>query len=199
MEEHKGWLAGTVIIRKTKDDSRMLRNLVSLAFGATLLMAFLACSSSAEMRATRDLDAPATRNVQSAAGDEADHQETCIPLWPARVRLSGTIAEELKYGPPGYGENPKTDRRLHILVLRLKEPVDVCADTSRVAPQALVRRVQSIQLTEQVSENVLRRHLGVFVEVFGTLRRRVWPNDFTEALIRVDSIPALQLRFHKSA
>src|SRR5437867_9168181 len=48
-------------------------------------------------------------------------QGRCVPLWPARVRLSGVIREEHRLGPPGYGENPERDEKVTIFVLYLKE------------------------------------------------------------------------------
>jgi hypothetical protein len=109
------------------------------------------------------------------------------------VQLSGTIAAEHRFGPPGYGEDPKRDEKRVIFVLKLREPVNVCADTSKVSPAPVARLVKVVQL-ERMDAGVLRRGVGVSVEVFGTLRRNVWPSDYTTAVINIDSIPAFRPR-----
>jgi hypothetical protein len=153
----------------------------------------VACSSS---RKVDRLDSTmiTSRNPSAPAVDQGIH-ESCLQLWPQPVRLSGTIHREIKYGPPGYGENPSMDVRVEVFTLALKEAVDVCADTSNVAPQPIARNVKMLQLTEHVDKKDLRQNVGKFVEVFGTVRRQVWPGDYTEALIRVDSIPLLRSRY----
>jgi hypothetical protein len=151
------------------------------------------CSASSEKASASSARTPAVVSTPDTPPRIAA-QPDCVPLWPFPVHLSGTIVGEQKYGAPGYGENPKTDERLQVYLLKLNNPVDVCADTSSVAPQPRAKAVRFLQLTDHVSEEELRRHLGASVEVFGTLRRRVWPRDFTDALIRIDSIPSLRRR-----
>lgn len=115
----------------------------------------------------------------------------CIALWPERLSLRGSVRVESHYGPPGYGETPTQDKRLRIFVLKLPTPIDVCADTSTVAPQAMLQGVAALQLTDDVDTTALKKVMGIQVEVFGTLRHKVLGTDFTDVVIRVDSIPAL--------
>ena len=177
------------------DRHRMMRcQSTGVRLTVTVLMTLCACRSKQEPRASATSARPPTVASASDSAQRVAVQPDCVPLWPVPVRLSGTIEKEEKYGAPGYGENPKTDEKLQVYLLKLSVPIDVCADTSSVAPQPSAKGVRFVQLTEHVSEQELRRHLGVSVEVFGTLRRRVWPGDFTDALIRVDSIPALRRR-----
>ncbi len=153
----------------------------------TVLMTLCACSKQEPKASATSTHVPASPTTPDTAQSAAVERD-CLPLWPIPVRLSGAIVEKDEYGAPGYGEDPKTDERLRVYLLRVSEAVDVCADTSSAAPQPRVNGVHSLQLTGHVSGDELRRHLGGPVEVFGTLWRRVWPGDFTDALIRVDSI-----------
>ena len=41
------------------------------------------------------------------------------------VDLSGTVKTELRYGPPNFGENPRTDQKERIYVLVLDKPINV--------------------------------------------------------------------------
>lgn len=163
------------------------------ALKVAIVMSLCACCSKRQPNGSATSAQVATPVLRDSAS-AASAARICIPLWPTPVRLSGTIVREEKYGPPGYGESPKRDARLQVFLLELPEAVAVCADTSRVAPQPQAEGVRLLQLTEHVSIGSLRKHLGASVEVFGTIRRRVWPSDFTDALIRVDSIPVLEIR-----
>ena len=113
----------------------------------------------------------------------------CLPLWPTTLRLSGIVEVENRLGPPGYGETPAKDEKVTIFVLRLRAPVDVCAETSSVAPQPEVKGVRIIRLTGHVDPARLRRQVGLRLEVDGTLDHGARGMDFTQVLIRVDSIP----------
>lgn len=48
------------------------------------------------------------------------------------VSLTGTLKQELVYGPPNFGENPESDEKLNYLFLYPDKPLDcvVDADTS---------------------------------------------------------------------
>ena len=42
------------------------------------------------------------------------------------MRLTGTVTHRMFYGAPNYGENPKTDRRVRVPILRLERPITPC-------------------------------------------------------------------------
>lgn len=42
-----------------------------------------------------------------------------------QLEISGSLYLETQYGPPGYGANPKTDRRDRIGIVKLDDPMDV--------------------------------------------------------------------------
>lgn len=165
----------------------------------TLGMIAIAFACSRSKSVNRPADSVVIVGANTAPTEENSQPvpEPCFPLWPQSIRLSGTLSREIKYGPPGYGEDPKKDIRVEVFTLVLEKPINVCADTSSTAPQPIARDVTRLQLTEHVSKKDLTRNLGLSVDVFGTLRRQVWPSDYTDALIRVDSIPAIHRELGK--
>lgn len=171
---------------------RQLRYCARVAISSLLVATAGACSRR-EVHGNV-ADSVQTRSYPESQAEAQSPLGPCLPLWPAKVRLTGIIGIEQKYGPPGYGENPKRDKRMRIFVLKLTHPADVCADTSSVAPAPIARHVLTMQLTENLSAGALEKAVGISVEVFGSLRRQVWPSDFTDPIIRVDSIPAVSKR-----
>src|SRR5215207_2231308 len=134
--------------------------------------------------------APARPPEAPAPGPEATAPDDgCTPVWPSRVRLSGVLRAEEKLGPPGYGETPERDEKLTIYVLDLDQPRDVCADTSPDEPREAVRGAARMQLAGSVDPNRLKALVGRRIRVHGTLVHQVWGSDFTQVIVRVDSIP----------
>jgi hypothetical protein len=101
--------------------------------------------------------------------------------------------EQQKFGPPGYGETPARDERVTILILRLEHGIDVCADSTASDPRRVVRDARELQLTGRVDPARLHSYRGKKLTVFGSLYRKAWGTDYTDVLIRVDSIPELRL------
>lgn len=56
----------------------------------------------------------------------------------ATVRLTGRVEYQNRYGPPNYGENPKTDRLMHVPILRLDRPITPCKLTQFDSDKAKV-------------------------------------------------------------
>jgi hypothetical protein len=44
---------------------------------------------------------------------------------PAVVELTRKLVEQVLYGPPGYGEDPKSDSKEHAAILLLSKPIKV--------------------------------------------------------------------------
>jgi hypothetical protein len=58
----------------------------------------------------------------------AEKTPFCAPASVERgnqIELSGTLYREPHFGPPGYGEHPRTDRKDRIAILRLDAPMRV--------------------------------------------------------------------------
>jgi hypothetical protein len=63
-----------------------------------------------------------TTRAQASACD--CQEEDCV-RFGRQATLLGRIAEESRFGPPGYGEDPKTDKMITIFVIVLDRPVCV--------------------------------------------------------------------------
>jgi len=58
--------------------------------------------------------------VLTLASASAAQDKHWLSYEPAVVALEGGLTEEWKYGPPSYGENPKTDAKVRVPVLILE-------------------------------------------------------------------------------
>jgi hypothetical protein len=115
----------------------------------------------------------------------------CVPLRTVAVRLTGQMQEIHKFGPPGFGETPKEDVRLTIVLLRVTEPLDTCAGTFGDASQSALKGLSEIQL-DGLDPSLAKVALGAIVDVYGWLDPGTSSNDFTKIVLWVDSIPALK-------
>ena len=160
---------------------------------AALAIVLSACSDRAPAQHDRDLKllppspAPPPQAIPSVRVPSGGH---CIPVPPGPLRLSGTLAQEQRLGPPGYGESPDKDEHLTIYLLDLREPFMVCALDDRARVSNTVHRIKAMQLNGNVDPGQIR--VGATVTVFGTVEYQEASHDFTEVVVRVDSIPALR-------
>lgn len=60
-----------------------------------------------------------------------------------RVRLSGVISEKIYYGPPGWGEDKKNDKKLYEWILRLNKKL-TCVDGADTGEAGWDQNVQLI-------------------------------------------------------
>jgi hypothetical protein len=157
-----------------------------------------ACSKDASKRASTVELIPrtsVTHDGDSAAAASRTLREAqrsnCLPLWPVRLTLTGTLAREVHLGPPNYGENPATDEKDSIVVLRLSKPITACGDANadRADTSRHVGKVQLIKAPHAVLSN-----LGASVNVVGTLQHAVRGWHFLPIIMYVDSIPGLKER-----
>jgi hypothetical protein len=114
----------------------------------------------------------------------------CLPRWPARVAVSGTLRREVHPGPPGYGETPSEDERDTVVVLVPDRALTACADSADAARGVRPRSLRRIQLVH-VPRSTLAA-VGSHVTVYGGLDEATWGSHFTPFVIFTDSIPAIQ-------
>lgn len=106
---------------------------------------------------------------------------------PAIVKLKGKLTVELKYGPPNYGERPKTDVKVRVPVLILDEPVSVRAKPGDGFNANAVQRVRRIQLIFS-PEQPYKEFIGKKVFVEGTLFHAFSGHHYTKVVMDVHSI-----------
>jgi hypothetical protein len=104
---------------------------------------------------------------------------------PEQVKLIGKLVQKTFYGPPNYGESPKTDSREHQYILILDSPIDVAGN----AENETENRIREITLVvHDFKANPVRPWLSRRVAVEGTLFHAITGHHHTKILITVSSI-----------
>lgn len=105
---------------------------------------------------------------------------------PAVVTLTGKLVKKEFYGPPGYGEDPKTDRIEHASILLLDKPIKVVAEKDDQFNETR-DNIKEVQLI-----NIKRIALSKFfqnkVTVTGKLSSAITGHHHTAVLIEIDDI-----------
>lgn len=104
---------------------------------------------------------------------------------PQKVTLTGKLVYRTFYGPPGYGESPKTDSRETQPILILDSPVDVIASQYDSAERG-VKLVTLVVM--DFKANPVRPLLGTRVKVEGTLFHAITGHHHTKVLMTVSYI-----------
>jgi hypothetical protein len=99
---------------------------------------------------------------------------------PEKVTLTGRLVYRVFYGPPNYGENPKTDSRETQPILILDAPVDVVANGGDPTDQT-ERGVKRITLVGHSTS----RFIGKRIAVEGTLFHANTGHHHTKVLMTV--------------
>jgi hypothetical protein len=104
------------------------------------------------------------------------------------AELEGRLTVQWKYGPPNYGENPKTDSRRKIPIVVLTRPINV-RGIPEDAPQSIsVQNVRRIQLVLTGPEMDYKALVGKQIRVKGALWHATTGGHYTDVVIFVDSI-----------
>jgi hypothetical protein len=105
---------------------------------------------------------------------------------PLYTTLSGHLLTEMDWGPPNYGESPKTDRKLKTLLLKLNHPISICKTTDR--PAMTLDCVQVAAVNCLVPSSLLD---GQNVGVYGFLYNADFANQVTPVLIGCKRLTAM--------
>lgn len=100
------------------------------------------------------------------------------------------------YGPPGYGEDKKTDVKVSYLAIELPRPVNIACTPQlpelasiQCGPAKRLRLLFSSSSGDQLKSVALKR-LGQSVTLSGKLERRTNMGEMTPILIEVSAIEA---------
>ena len=108
--------------------------------------------------------------------------------------IVGVIKAETFFGPPGYGENPKTDSKEHVYVLNLDKSINVISNTKDAEEDEFNSTkydIQKIQLNP--SEGIkLSKYKNKKVRLSGTFFGAHTGHHFTEVLLDVEKIDEVQ-------
>ena len=76
---------------------------------------------------------------------QEDHA-TWLSFEPEIVALDGYLELKQFYGPPGYGENPKTDQVETALIITLSTPISVRGDSGNALNAKSLENITHVQL-----------------------------------------------------
>ena len=124
-----------------------------------------------------------TRGFEIAAQDK-----NWLPYEPATIELQGRVIVQWKYGPPNYGENPKTDRKVRVPILLLSKPVNVRGNPQDELNSESVEGIRRIQLDFFNLKTSYNQFNGKKVVVTGTLIHAITGHDYTKAVMNLQSI-----------
>ncbi|GAB2844447.1 hypothetical protein GCM10027277_10320 [Pseudoduganella ginsengisoli] len=109
----------------------------------------------------------------------------CLRVDDHPVTLHGMVVIQTFYGPPGYGETPKTDRRETQGLLKLDAPV--CIGVSD-ADGVVTETQQSMVTMVPPAKVSLKHYRGKKVTASGSLFQAVTGHHHTDVLIDVEHI-----------
>lgn len=119
--------------------------------------------------------------------------EETLPYQPQHVVLSGTIALEGLYGPPGFGKSPDTDTWSVFPVLKLDAPISVMGDKDTESlNHSTFQHVTKLQIAALPSSTIYVNE-NKHVKVHGTLFQKRTDYHITDVLIAVESIEPITI------
>jgi hypothetical protein len=103
-----------------------------------------------------------------------------------KVALTGKVIARTFFGPPGFGEDPKTDSRESQYILVLDMPIDVVGTPGENETERGVKQITLVVLDFKAIP--IRPWLRQRVTVEGTLFHAITGHHHTKVLITVSSI-----------
>jgi Domain of unknown function (DUF4431) len=126
--------------------------------------------------------------LTAVAHPTATQAQRWLSYEPETVELNGRLVIQSRYGPPNYGEDPKTDQKVKIAVLVLKNPVRVRPSQGDGYNSQPVYRTTQIQLAFIDSGTVYKNLIGKNVVVTGSLFHAHTGHHYTDVVLKVRSI-----------
>lgn len=107
---------------------------------------------------------------------------------PEVVELDGQLIVQSKYGPPNYGEQPKTDQKVLVPVLLLSQRVVVTDNHEDGKHSETINNLSQIQLAFDANETAHKKLIGKQVLVTGLLFQAHTGHHYTKVVMNVKSI-----------
>ena len=107
---------------------------------------------------------------------------------PATVALEGRLIFETKYGPPNFGENPKTDKRVKVPIVILTKAINVRGTPGDALNATTVQGARRIQLVFTDPAKNYKPLAGKDIVVKGTLFHAHTGGHYTDVVMSVQSI-----------
>jgi hypothetical protein len=121
------------------------------------------------------------------------HGQHFLMYEPATVELDGRLVIQSKYGPPNFGEQPKTDQKVQVPVLLLRERVSVLGDRGDRADGPNTKTEYGVAQIQLAFTGAAKDHkllIGKQVVVTGTLFHAHTGHHYTDVVMNVQSIEA---------
>lgn len=122
------------------------------------------------------------------AHPSATQAQRWLSYEPETVELDGRLVLQSRYGPPNYGEQPKTDQKVKIPVLVLKYRVSVLPSQEDGYNSKPVYNTTQIQLAFVDSGTAYHNLIGKNVVVTGSLFHAHTGHHYTDVILKVRSI-----------
>lgn len=110
---------------------------------------------------------------------------------PSVSVIEGTLITRMYYGPPGFGEDPKNDKKLYPYILKLDSPIQVIAKEGDLdvndSDHTDVREVQVVPMNSNDTKKV-KGFLNKRIKIQGTFFSAFTGYHHTDVLIQVDKI-----------
>lgn len=126
--------------------------------------------------------------LTSACSIASDQQDSVLCYAPCVVEMAGLLVEEERFGPPNFGETPKSDEQLKILVLVLDRRQTIRSKSGDDAGADELRGINRIQLVGFASAAPIRSLVSRRVIARGELQRAVAPMHFFPVVLKVTSV-----------
>ena len=104
--------------------------------------------------------------------------------------LHGRLIQKEFYGPPGFGQTPKTDAHYTFFVLVLNKPITVYRDPkgstvniNDLKDSTHIEDIDSIQIRDQRTNPMLLSNVGKEVTISGLLNEAVAPSEYTPVVL----------------
>ena len=129
----------------------------------------------------------------SAVGTAQPRSDLHPQRLPAILSIQGTLQYGEFFGPPNYGEAPKSDEREHHFYVQLPAPIGTQSPNFVFDPELEHADGYFIQLFVFDSQVVrMRQLIGRRVKVTGTLVPSQTAHDRTNGILRVSQVLAIE-------
>lgn len=109
----------------------------------------------------------------------------CVGYSPHVASLDGVLREEVRYGPPNYGEDSATDSRINVTFLILDRPIDMCGQSTSAINADSLRGVGEVQLLNVAGDSSSNALLGRKVTAVGELEEATFGPEYTRVVMTV--------------
>lgn len=125
------------------------------------------------------------------ASKQANDAKTCKFSISGRTdpdaMISGQLVRRMVWGPPNYGEDPKTDKRYHAWFVVLDDPVRVMTGAD-IGAQPKLTIAREIQIRWADGQNSYFKFNNTHVVVRGKLFTQIFPGDHTPVVIEASAV-----------